>query len=185
LADSPVQTVKEDCFMLSLDAGLSHGLDLSFVTHIFLLEPVDDAALLEQITSRAHRLGATGPVTVCTVNTYFSLDPATEAAVLTSHAAASDNLNGTIIDSTGPGSSNKKKRMGGKITSVRHTQKKNLTKVVCQYCYRNFDTMYEAVTHEETKCVRNPANATARDPWHISSIYRELRPPPPYGDSQE
>ena len=137
--------MKEDCFILSLDAGLSHGLDLSFVTHIFLLEPVDDAALLEQITSRAHRLGASGPVTVCTVNTYYSLDE--------------------------------------KLKAIKDDKKRNLTKVVCQYCYRNFESMDEAVTHEDTKCTRNPSNATARDPWHISSIYRELRPPPPYDES--
>ena len=147
--NSPVRTLKEDCFILSLDAGLSHGLDLSFVTHIFLLEPVDDAALLEQITSRAHRLGATGPVTVTTVNTYYSLDDKSKFV------------------------NNDKKR------SSTH---RSLTKVVCSYCYREFGSMDEAVKHEDTKCTRNPRNATARDPWHIASIYRELRPPPPYDE---
>ena len=43
------------------------GLDLSFVTHIFLLEPIQDAGLLEQIISRAHRIGCKGPVHVITL----------------------------------------------------------------------------------------------------------------------
>jgi hypothetical protein len=60
----PLREEKEDVFILCLDASLAHGLDLSFVTHMFLLEPIDDAALLEQVTSRAHRLGSTGPVTI-------------------------------------------------------------------------------------------------------------------------
>lgn len=38
----------------------SHGLDLSFVTRIFLLERIKDKALQEQIISRANRMGATG-----------------------------------------------------------------------------------------------------------------------------
>ena len=36
----------------------SHGLDLSFVTHIFLLGHVDDPAHMQQIVSRADRMGA-------------------------------------------------------------------------------------------------------------------------------
>jgi SNF2 family DNA or RNA helicase len=42
----------------------STGLDLSFATHIFLLERIKDPALRNQIVSRAHRMGATGPVEV-------------------------------------------------------------------------------------------------------------------------
>ena len=42
--------MKEDVFILALDASLAHGLDLSFVTHLYLLEPIDDAALLEQVS---------------------------------------------------------------------------------------------------------------------------------------
>jgi hypothetical protein len=42
----------------------STGLDLSFATHIFLLERIKDPALHNQIISRAHRMGATGPVEV-------------------------------------------------------------------------------------------------------------------------
>ena len=51
--------------LLSSDG--SHGLDLSFVTDIFLLERLKDKALEEQIVSRANRMGATGPVVVTTV----------------------------------------------------------------------------------------------------------------------
>ncbi|KAL7448069.1 hypothetical protein ACHAWC_000325, partial [Mediolabrus comicus] len=70
-----MEETKEDVFILGLDAQLSHGLDLSFVTHLYLLEPIDDAALLEQVTSRAHRLGATGPVCIETVHIWNQLDP--------------------------------------------------------------------------------------------------------------
>ena len=35
----------------------SHGLDLSFVTHLFILNPILDAALERQVVSRAHHMG--------------------------------------------------------------------------------------------------------------------------------
>jgi hypothetical protein len=38
--NAPLQRTKEDVYILSLDAELLHGLDLSFVTHMFLLEPI-------------------------------------------------------------------------------------------------------------------------------------------------
>ena len=47
------------CFIVG-----STGLDLSFATHIFLLERIADPALRNQIVSRANRMGATGPVHV-------------------------------------------------------------------------------------------------------------------------
>ncbi|KAJ1448895.1 SNF2 family N-terminal domain-containing protein [Pelagophyceae sp. CCMP2097] len=53
--------------VLCLYRDASHGLDLSFLTHIFLLEPLRDSALLEQVVSRAHRVGATAPVQVVTL----------------------------------------------------------------------------------------------------------------------
>jgi hypothetical protein len=45
------------CILL-LDAVGAVGLDLSFVTHIFLLDPIWDKSLEDQVISRAHRLGA-------------------------------------------------------------------------------------------------------------------------------
>lgn len=42
----------------------SHGLDLSFVTHMFLLEEIWDKSLEKQVVSRAHRMGARQPVVV-------------------------------------------------------------------------------------------------------------------------
>ena len=53
IAHTTIETVKEDVFILALDASLAHGLDLSFVTHLYLLEPIDDAALLEQVSPTA------------------------------------------------------------------------------------------------------------------------------------
>jgi SNF2 family DNA or RNA helicase len=42
----------------------SHGLDLSFVTHIFLLEEIWDKSVEMQVISRAHRMGASHSVVV-------------------------------------------------------------------------------------------------------------------------
>jgi len=172
LANVPLEQLRENTFILSLDAGLATGLDLSFVTHIFLLEPVEDAALLEQITSRAHRLGATGPVTVETVNPYYKLQPATEAAVTLSKERKERLRNGS-------------ERKAGTKSSVQGQNKSALTKVVCQHCFRAFDSMREAVAHENNNCARNPANNASVNKWHISSVYREIRPPAPHIFSQE
>eukprot|EP00977_Amphora_coffeiformis_P020470 scaffold8290_cov174-Amphora_coffeaeformis.AAC.7 len=78
--NAPIEMVKEDVFVLCLNADVSTGLDLSFVTHIFLLEPIEDSGLLRQVTSRAHRLGATGSVTVETVNVWQEMSDATRNA---------------------------------------------------------------------------------------------------------
>ncbi|KAG7391797.1 hypothetical protein PHYPSEUDO_003417 [Phytophthora pseudosyringae] len=42
----------------------SHGLDLSFVTHVFLMEEIWDKSLEQQVISRAHRMGAQQAVVV-------------------------------------------------------------------------------------------------------------------------
>ncbi len=51
-------------YVLMLCEDGSHGLDLSFVTHLFLINEVSDPAKRQQVVSRAHRMGATGPVVV-------------------------------------------------------------------------------------------------------------------------
>jgi hypothetical protein len=53
--------------ILLLEQDGSTGLDLSFATHLFLLERIDDPALRNQIVSRAHRIGATRSLDVRTV----------------------------------------------------------------------------------------------------------------------
>ena len=60
----PWITNNDDASILLLHKDGSVGLDLSFVTHIFLLDKINDPALENQIISRAHRAGATGPVRV-------------------------------------------------------------------------------------------------------------------------
>jgi len=164
LIQSPVETIHEDVFVLALDAGLAHGLDLSFVTHIFLLEPVEDAALLEQITSRAHRLGATGPVTVETMNPFYLLDSATESLV----ELSKQHKQWQKQDS----------RQSSSVAAASSGNRKDLIKEVCEYCYRQFDSKAAAEDHEKKQCPRNPTNISMVDPWHLSSVYRELRPPP-------
>ncbi|KAL4545149.1 hypothetical protein Ndes2526B_g02263 [Nannochloris sp. 'desiccata'] len=45
------------CRVLIMDQSGSHGLDLSFVQHVFLMEPIINKSLEEQVVSRAWRLG--------------------------------------------------------------------------------------------------------------------------------
>jgi len=54
----------EECGVLIMDSTGSVGLDLSFVSYVFLLEPLEDMSVYKQVVSRAHRLGAKGPVHV-------------------------------------------------------------------------------------------------------------------------
>ena len=141
-------TQKEDTFILLLDASLAHGLDLSFVTHIFLLEPIDDSSLLEQVTSRAHRLGCTAPVVIDTINVWHDMDSETNEI---------------------------SKRL---MSTVQDEAKKRVSTAVCEHCYRSFESMDVAETHELT-CDRNPDSNVKVDPYHLSSVYRDIRPPAP------
>lgn len=150
LRDQPLEKVAQDVFLLTLDASLSHGLDLSFVTHIFMLEPIDDAALLEQVTSRAHRIGALGPVLVETIHTHYQVSEYFSRALT-----------------------------AGSLDIQRITQDKQhaLHKVVCEHCYRSFASHKDAEEHERTNCPRNPENVLVVDSFHLSSVYREIKPP--------
>ncbi|KAI4323540.1 hypothetical protein L6164_023137 [Bauhinia variegata] len=55
------------CLALVMDGSAALGLDLSFVTHVFLMEPIWDRSMEEQVISRAHRMGASRPVHVETL----------------------------------------------------------------------------------------------------------------------
>eukprot|EP00958_Prasinococcus_capsulatus_P028371 scaffold6678_cov336-Prasinococcus_capsulatus_cf.AAC.9 len=50
--------------VLLLDRRNAEGLDLSFVTHIFIMEPLSDLSLEEQVISRAYRMGQQHKVTI-------------------------------------------------------------------------------------------------------------------------
>ena len=52
------------CFVLLLARDGSHGLDLSMVTNLFLLDKIWDPAVEKQVVARASRLGATASVSV-------------------------------------------------------------------------------------------------------------------------
>uniref|UniRef100_A0A1D1XU40 F-box protein At3g54460 n=1 Tax=Anthurium amnicola TaxID=1678845 RepID=A0A1D1XU40_9ARAE len=56
-----------NCMALLMDGSAALGLDLSFVTHVFLMEPIWDRSMEEQVISRAHRMGAVRPVHVETL----------------------------------------------------------------------------------------------------------------------
>lgn len=53
-----------DCFCMLLNKDGSHGLNLSFVTHIFFLDEIFDKSLESQVVARAYRMGATEEVFV-------------------------------------------------------------------------------------------------------------------------
>lgn len=53
--------------VLLMDETGSVGLDLSFVSWVFLMEPLADASLQAQVTARAHRMGASQAVHVETL----------------------------------------------------------------------------------------------------------------------
>ncbi|KAK3166516.1 hypothetical protein QOZ80_1AG0046780 [Eleusine coracana subsp. coracana] len=55
------------CMALVMDGTAALGLDLSFVTYVFLMEPIWDRSMEEQVISRAHRMGATQPIHVETL----------------------------------------------------------------------------------------------------------------------
>ncbi|KAL6981082.1 hypothetical protein U1Q18_022713 [Sarracenia purpurea var. burkii] len=55
------------CMALLMDGSAALGLDLSFVTHVFLMEPIWDRSVEEQVISRAHRMGASRPIHVETL----------------------------------------------------------------------------------------------------------------------
>ncbi|CAJ2638828.1 unnamed protein product [Trifolium pratense] len=55
------------CMALLMDGSAALGLDLSFVTHVFLMEPIWDRSMEEQVISRAHRMGASRPIHVETL----------------------------------------------------------------------------------------------------------------------
>ncbi|CAN8254579.1 unnamed protein product [Cochlearia groenlandica] len=56
-----------NCMALVMDGSAALGLDLSFVTHVFLMEPIWDKSMEEQVISRAHRMGAKRPIYVETL----------------------------------------------------------------------------------------------------------------------
>lgn len=50
-----------------MDGAGAVGLDLSFVSWLFLMEPLPDRSLEEQVVARAHRMGALRPILVETL----------------------------------------------------------------------------------------------------------------------
>ncbi len=55
------------CRAMSFMSDGSEGLDLSFVTHIYILDQIVDSARLQQLVARAWRLGAARSVRVVQV----------------------------------------------------------------------------------------------------------------------
>ena len=130
--------------------SVKHSLCIICIAHFSLYLSLDDAALLEQVTSRAHRLGCTGPCTIDTINVWQKTDSAMkEVAKQLSSAVEIDN-----------------------------DAKTKSSRAVCEHCYRSFESLEKAEEHELT-CDRNPDSTAIVDPFHLSSVYRDIKPPLP------
>lgn len=64
----------DECMALLMDGSAALGLDLSFVTHVFLMEPIWDKSMEEQVISRAHRMGAKRPIHVETLAMHGTIE---------------------------------------------------------------------------------------------------------------
>ena len=157
LETAPVVSRDEYVPVLCLAKEASHGLDLSFLTHIFLLEPIRDSALLEQVISRAHRVGATEPVLVNTLMPFEESDD-------DDHADAAPDAPDAPDAAHRP--------------PPRSPRKKNF---ICDHCYKSFDVEAEADDHMLT-CSRNPASTAFQTSkrFTLNSCYNEIKPPPPF-----
>jgi hypothetical protein len=56
--------------------------------------------------------------------------------------------------------------------------KEKPSRAVCEHCYRSFESLEKAEEHELT-CDRNPDSTAIIDPFHLSSVYRDIKPPLP------
>jgi len=188
LKDASPVSIEEDVFILCLYSDRAHGLDLSFVTHLFLLEPIFDAALMEQVVSRAHRLGATGSVVVETVHTWQEVPPGLVASEDDtegglggpSQEASSASTVGGPGASTASVASSRRHALRATTTDRAVVKRRAELPVICDECFRSFSSRAEALTHEST-CLRNPKNQhiRLRNPFDLAAVYRAIRPPPP------
>ncbi|XLR07994.1 hypothetical protein HN51_062971 [Arachis hypogaea] len=62
------------CMKLVTDGSAALGLDLSFITHVFLMESIWDRSMEEQVISRAHRMGASRPIHVETLAMHGTIE---------------------------------------------------------------------------------------------------------------
>ena len=63
-------------------------------------------------------------------------------------------------------------------SAVEDEAKKRTSTAICEHCYRSFPNIEKAELHELT-CDRNPDGNAIVDPFHLSSVYRDIRPPAP------
>lgn len=80
----------ELCFVMLLGKDGAVGLDLSFVTHIFLMDQIWDRSLEMQVVARAHRMGAKGAVLVEQLVMGGTVEEKMSDMAVNSHSAQSD-----------------------------------------------------------------------------------------------
>ena len=73
----------------------------------------------------------------------------------------------------------KAREVAKKLSSTAQDEaKKQTSRAVCDHCFRSFGNIEKAEEHELT-CDRNPDGNAIVCPYHLSSVYRDIRPPPP------
>lgn len=168
LITAPVRSVREDVQILCIYRDASHGLDLSFLDVIFLLEPVRDSALLEQVVSRAYRVGAIKPVIVETLHVF--IDP--EAQISLTPKRKKKKINHRRTPKTKPDFN-----YICVSISICQIACPSLRRTAQDHCFKSFKSEPEADAHMLT-CSRNPDMRGKRAARHtIASIFDELRPP--------
>jgi hypothetical protein len=70
------------------------------------------------------------------------------------------------------------KEDSGTASLMMQEREKRSGTAVCEHCFRSFESLEKAESHE-TKCDRNPDSTVVVDPFHLSSVYRDIRPPRP------
>lgn len=124
---------------------------------MFFLEPIHDAALLEQVVSRANRMGASGPVIVEQIMVWQE-----------GEAAGSD-------DGGGGGGS------GGSISTTATTGRSGGSgggsgSQICDHCYVTFDSHSEANACTSYLCLHAPHKQSTSETRRLSCM---MPTPPP------
>ncbi|KAK9795946.1 hypothetical protein WJX73_001584 [Symbiochloris irregularis] len=92
----------DECGVLVMDETGAVGLDLSFVSFVFLMEPLQDKSLEQQVIARAHRMGATRPVAV---EVLVMQGTAEEHIISMSQQSVNQQTSATATSAQGSGSS--------------------------------------------------------------------------------
>lgn len=148
----------------------SHGLDLSFVTHIFLLEEIWDKSVEQQVISRAHRMGAHHSVVVEQLWTEGSVECQTMARIGQQRERASGSTNDART-----GSQHQPTR--GEVIEASSADKSSFQQIRLNYILNNLRVLRKEVAAKDGEVrftVFNEDGATIRRGIHTISESGEV-----------